>query len=276
MNWSEIDRIIVAALAEDMPFGDVTTESTIPPGNISRAKIVSKQDGILAGLDVAERVFRIIDESIKIQKECADGDRIKAGQLLATLEGRTHALLKGERTALNLLQRLSGIATLTAEYCKRVEGYNVRIVDTRKTVPGMRLLDKYAVRMGGGKNHRFGLSDGVLIKDNHIKAAGGIRMAIEAARKAVPHTMKIEIEVADMQQVAEALENKADIIMLDNMTVQEMKEAVLLVKGKALTEASGGVNLESVREIAATGVDIISVGELTHSVKALDIHMKII
>lgn len=270
-----IDDLILAALKEDMPLGDITTDNTISPDSRSSARLIAKQSGIIAGLDVAERVFRLLDSSSSFSRNIQDGEYIIKGEIIANLEGNTRALLKGERTALNLLQRLSGIATKTRDYVSKIEGFPAKIVDTRKTTPGLRLLEKYAVRMGGGTNHRHSLSDGVLIKDNHIKAAGSITSAVELARKAIPHTIKIEVETESLEMVKEALAAKADIIMLDNMNTAMMAEAVELIDGRAIVEASGNVNMDTVYEIAATGVDIISIGALTHSVSAFDISMRI-
>lgn len=271
-----IDQIIMTALKEDMPLGDITTDNTIDEKAESKAVFIAKADGIAAGLGVAERVFKILDDGCVFDSKVEDGSIVKKGDLLAEISGRSRALLKAERTSLNLLQRMSGIATLTGRYCDIVNGLQVRIADTRKTVPGLRILDKYAVKMGGGSNHRYSLSDGVLIKDNHIKAAGGIRKAIETVRRNIPHTIKIEVETETLEQVREALESKADIIMLDNMDLETMAKAVALIDHRAVVEASGNVNMETVLGIAKTGVDIISIGELTHSVKGLDISMRFI
>lgn len=268
------DDLILAALKEDMPFGDVTTQNTIMPGTKAKAMLVAKQDIVISGLDIFERVFKLLDENTTFIRHTCEGERVEKGSVFMELEGDAAVLLKGERTALNIIQHLSGISTKTAEFCRKVEDLPVDIVDTRKTLPGLRYLQKYAVRVGGGRNHRYCLSDGVLIKDNHIKAAGGIKQAIEQVRAGIPHTVKIEVETESIEQVKEALEAKADIIMLDNMSLGMMKEAVELIAERALTEASGNVNLERVRDIALTGVDIISVGELTHTVKAADISMK--
>ena len=269
----EIERIVRAALVEDIGLGDVTTEVTVVRDTVARAELVAKEDFTLAGLDVAAEVFRILDPEVSFEKIFSDGHSVRKGEVIAWLKGKASILLQGERVALNLLQRMSGIASLTAKYVSEVAGTNTIIVDTRKTVPGLRALDKYSVRMGGGRNHRIGLFDGVLIKENHIAAAGGITSAIERAKQKLPHTLKIEIETRDLTEVAEALQAGADIIMLDNMSLVEMRQGVDLIAGKALVEASGGVNLECVRDIAETGVDIISVGALTHSVTATDISM---
>jgi len=269
----EIERIVRTALEEDIGLGDVTTEVTVDPETIARAELVAKEDFCLAGIDVAAAVFRTLDPEVAFEKLLEDGRKVRRGEVLAWIKGRAAVLLQGERVALNLLQRMCGIATLTTSYVERVAGTDAVIVDTRKTVPGLRALDKYAVRMGGGRNHRIGLFDGVLIKENHISAAGGITAAIERAREKLPHTLKIEIETRNLDEVQEALTAGADIIMLDNMTLEEMRQGVDLIGERALVEASGGVNLDSVRDIAETGVNIISVGALTHSVSAADISL---
>lgn len=269
-----IDKLIIAALHEDMPMGDITTDGIIGDADRSLAVLIAKETGIIAGMDVAKRVFELLDPGAALKALAKDGARVKAGDMIAEVEGRTGALLKGERTALNLLQRMSGIATLTGRFADEVKGLPVKIVDTRKTMPGLRFLDKYAVNAGGGANHRFGLSDGVLIKDNHISAAGSITKAVQKARGRIPHTVKIEVETETLAQVREALEAGADIIMLDNMPLETMREAVAIIGGRAEVEASGNVTLDTVRAIAETGVDIISVGALTHSVKAFDISLK--
>ncbi len=268
------DDMILAALKEDMPLGDITTDNTILAGTKARAVLIARQDAVIAGLDIFERVFKLLDEGITFRRLTEDGQCVTDGLVFMEFEGDAAAMLKGERTALNFLQHLSGIATKTAEFCKQVADLPVKITDTRKTVPGFRQLAKYAVRMGGGHNHRFCLSDGVLIKDNHIKAAGGIKKAVAQVRGGIPHTVKIEVETESLDQINEALEAGADIIMFDNMTQQMMTEAVRLVNGRALTEASGDVHLDTVREVALTGVDIISIGELTHTIKAANISMR--
>lgn len=268
-----LDRIIEAALVEDIHTGDITTSSVLVTQRSARARLIAKEDMVLAGIDVAHRVFSLLDPSISFTAHHADGDTVAAGELMAEIEGDAAILLQGERVALNFLQRLCGIATNTARYVAAVTGTKARIVDTRKTTPGLRVLEKYAVRVGGGTNHRTGLYDGVLIKENHIAAAGGIAVAVSRSRQSIPHTIKIEVETETIGQVQEALDAGADIIMLDNMDVTTMKEAVKLIAGRALVEASGGVRLETVRGIAETGVDIISVGALTHSSRAMDISM---
>ena len=268
-----IDRIIENALAEDIHTGDITTLAVVRGGRMACAILKAKEEMVLAGIDVAARVFRLLDERIVFTPAFADGDRLAAGDIIARLTGDAALLLQGERVALNLLQRMCGIATMTARYVEAVRGTKARVVDTRKTTPGLRILEKYAVRVGGGTNHRTGLYDGVLIKENHITAAGGLTEAVQRAKSYIPHTMKVEVETETLAQVAEALAAGADIIMLDNMDTTAMREAVALIAGRALVEASGGVNLESIRGIAETGVDIISVGALTHSARAMDISM---
>lgn len=270
------DDLIITALKEDMPFGDITTDNTIKAGSKARAVLIARQDAVIAGLDVFERVFKLLDANTTFTRHVQDGGHAANGTVFMEFEGEASILLKGERTALNFLQHLSGIATKTAEFCKLVQDLPVKIVDTRKTIPGLRYLEKYAVRAGGGHNHRYCLSDGVLIKDNHIKAAGGIRQAIEQVRAGIPHTVKTEVETEALEQVEEALQAGADIIMLDNMSRELMTKAVKLINGRALTEASGDVHLDTVRDVALTGVDIISVGELTHTVKAANISMRFV
>ncbi|MBW6508942.1 MAG: carboxylating nicotinate-nucleotide diphosphorylase [Desulfuromonadales bacterium] len=269
----EIKRIVRTALEEDIGLGDVTSMATVARDTTARAELVAKEDFVVAGLDVAAAVFHQLDKDVRFEKIFVDGQKVKRGDVLAWLKGSALMLLQGERVALNLLQRMSGIATLTARFVAAVEGTGAFIVDTRKTAPGLRALDKYAVRAGGGRNHRIGLFDGVLIKENHIAAAGDIAAAVAGAREKVPHTLRVEVETRDLNEVQQALDAGADVIMLDNMTNAEMVQAVALIDGRALTEASGGVTLERVREIAETGVNIISVGALTHSVVAADISM---
>jgi len=271
-----IDKIIEQALLEDIGTGDITTEFIIPSNLKAKGIIKTSEEGVVAGLDIACLVFRKLDSEIIFQEKIKDGSKIAQGKVLAEITGPARTILKGERVALNFLQRMSGIATITSKFCQEVKDLPVRIVDTRKTTPGLRILEKYAVRMGGGYNHRFGLYDAVLIKDNHIALAGGIKSAINSVRKQISHTIKIEVEVENLSQLQEALEMKVDIIMLDNMDLNTMKKAVEIAKGKTLIEASGGVTLERVKEIAQTGVDLISVGALTHSVKSLDISMEIV
>jgi len=272
---SAIDDLIEMALREDIGTGDITTETTIPENVMTRAVILSKDDGIIAGLDIACKVFHRIDDGIRFEKLVSDGDEISKGQNLAIIKGKARSLLTAERTVLNFLQRLSGIATITSKYVNAVSGYHVKIVDTRKTTPGLRMPEKYAVRVGGGHNHRFGLYDAVLIKDNHIAVAGSIIRAVSSARERVPHTMKIEVETKTLGEVLEAIESKADIIMLDNMNLEMMSQAVKMINGSAFVEASGGIKLDNVASVAQTGVDLISVGALTHSATSLDISMEI-
>lgn len=269
----ELQRIIQVALQEDIGTGDVTTLSTVDPATISRAELVAKEDFVLAGIEVAEKVFKALDPEVSFEALVADGQSVKRGDVLAWIKGAASTLLQGERVALNLLQRMCGIATMTAGFVREVEGTKATIVDTRKTMPGLRVLDKYAVRAGGGTNHRTSLYDGVLIKENHIRAAGGITTAVERARKRIPHTLKIEVETSTLEEVAETLDAGADIILLDNMKLKQLEDAVAMIAGKAKAEASGGVNIETVRAIAETGVDLISVGALTHSSRSVDISM---
>lgn len=271
---SAITNLISHALSEDLGNGDITSEATIPAGSTSEAVILAKQDLVLAGIDLAREVFHYLDPGIQFSPFAKDGDAVRSGTELARLSGNTRNLLAGERVALNLLQHLSGIASLTAHYVEKIKGLKAQVLDTRKTLPGLRQLEKYAVRMGGGKNHRMGLYDMILIKDNHIKAAGSITKAMASARKKSGQ-LKIEVETGNLNEVREALASKADIIMLDNMPLDLMSEAVQIIKGQALVEASGNVTLETIRAFAETGVDYISSGSLTHSAPAVDISMKI-
>ncbi len=263
------------AYTEDIGDGDITTNNLIPSDENKTAIFVAKENGVVAGLPVAEMVFKKFDENLEWKVFFPDGSTVKKGDIIAEFKGNYHALLTGERTALNFLQRLSGIASFAGQFMKAVEGTNVKILDTRKTLPGYRLLDKYAVKMGGASNHRMGLYDMVMIKDNHIQLAGGIKSAVDAIRKEIPVSIKIEVETVNMKMVQEALDADADIIMLDNMTTEEMAEAVKLVNKRAKTEASGNMTMKRVREVAETGVDFISIGALTHSVQALDISQRI-
>ena len=271
----KIRNLTKYALIEDIGSGDVTTEATVPTDSRAAAIILAKQDMVLAGLEVCQEVFQFLDPAIEFTSFVRDGDRIRTGTEIALLSGNTRALLMGERVALNLLQHMSGIATQTARYVEKIEGLKAEVLDTRKTHPGLRELEKYAVRMGGGKNHRFGLYDGILIKDNHIKVAGSITKAIEGVRKKSHLLLKIEVETKTLDEVQEALATKPDIIMLDNMQVDMMREAVFLIHRQALVEASGNVTLETIRTIAETGVDFISCGSITHSTAAVDISMKL-
>jgi nicotinate-nucleotide pyrophosphorylase (carboxylating) len=266
-------------LKEDLGRGDVTSQAVVRSGQRARGRFLAKQDFTLCGLEVAEAVFTTLDPGIQIESRYYDGDAIKSGTEFARIEGPASALLAGERAALNILQRLSGVSTLTRAFADRVAGTGARIADTRKTTPGLRLLEKYAVSVGGGANHRFGLDDGVLIKDNHIALAGGVKRAIELARQFAHHLLKIEVEVANRLQLIEALEGHADVVMLDNMSIEEMRESVQLVKSRAegcLIEASGNMTIERVREVAECGVDLISVGAITHSATAVDISLKML
>lgn len=271
LDFRLIDPLIELAFTEDIGIGDVTTESTVPPCQQGLGTILAKTDGVIAGLPIAQRVFEKIDSHLEFRLLVVDGDYVESMTPIARVEGSAKSILTGERTALNFLQRLSGTATLTSQFVEATAKYNVKIVDTRKTTAGWRTIQKYAVRIGGGHNHRFGLYDGVLIKDNHIVAAGGIAKAVERARAVAPHTMKIEIEVDSLDQMEEAVAAGADIILLDNMPVNFMKAAVGEIGNDALTEASGGITLDQAEAVAATGVDLISVGALTHSAMPLDI-----
>lgn len=265
--------VVEAALAEDVGSGDITTLLTIPEGTPASGEMIAKQEGVLAGLEVVRAVYEAVDSEVNITDYATDGMSVSCGQRIVFLSGTARSLLTGERVALNFLQRLSGIAALTSRYVRAVAHTKARIVDTRKTTPGLRRLEKYAVTVGGGFNHRFGLDDGILIKDNHIAAAGGITAAVSAAKKLAPHTLRIEVEIASLNQLDEAIGAGADLVLLDNMDLQSMRNAVDLAAGRVLLEASGGVNLEAVTGIAETGVDIISVGALTHSAPALDISL---
>lgn len=269
-----LDELIRTALREDIGTGDITTLATIPADKEIRGLFLAKESGVICGLPVVERVFAHMDPEIRLQSGKKDGESVSRGEFFAEVSGPARGILTGERVALNFLQRLSGIATRTRSCVEAVKGTGAKITDTRKTTPGLRVLEKYAVQMGGGSNHRMGLSDGILIKDNHIMAAGGIAAAVEAARKLAPHTLKIEVEVESIPMIEEALSCGADIIMLDNMALEEMAQAVRLIGGRALVEASGNMGDRDLRAVAETGVDFISIGALTHSVKALDISLR--
>jgi len=272
----ELIETIKGWLREDVGAGDVTTNVTIPANSQSKAVIHAKDHGVIAGITIAELVFQVVDPELRYTAKVKDGDTVTPGTILAEVEGSTHSLLTGERLALNLLQRMSGVATRTRSYVDALDGLKTRLVDTRKTTPGHRLLEKYAVRVGGGANHRFGLYDAVMIKDNHIKGAGSITEAVQRARAVIPHTMTIEVETENIAQVQEALQAGSDIIMLDNMQPDRMREAVALIREQAphvKIEASGNVSLETIRGIAETGVDVISVGRLTYSFESLDISL---
>ena len=273
LDLRSLDSLIELAFAEDIGIGDITTDATVPPTQMGVGTFLAKSEGVVAGLPVAERVFAKLDETLTFRALVNDGDAVIAGTPIAEVEGSAKTILIGERTALNFLQRLSGIATLTAQFVAAVADYDTKIVDTRKTAAGWRTVQKYAVCVGGGQNHRFGLYDGVLIKDNHIVAAGGISNAVQRARQTVPHTAKIEVEVETLDQVDEALKAGADILLLDNMSPSSMKSVVHEVGDLAVTEASGGITLDKVKTVAATGVDLISVGALTHSAMPMDISL---
>jgi nicotinate-nucleotide pyrophosphorylase (carboxylating) len=271
-------NLLQAAIQEDMPFGDITTSCTIAATAEGRAVILAKEAGLLAGLFVAEEVFRLIDQRLQCQAMFEEGALIQKGDILMEITGPLASILMGERLALNLLQRLCGIATQTAAFVRELQGTYCRILDTRKTTPGLRVLEKYAVRVGGGHNHRFSLSDGVLIKDNHIAACGSITKAVERVRQNAPHTLAIQCEVSNMEELQEALAAQVNAVLLDNMDIQGLKKAVEFIRNTAphvLIEASGGVTIKNIREIALTGVDMVSSGYITHSVKALDISLRI-
>lgn len=269
-----IDDYILNALKEDITSEDVTTNAVMPYTGKGRAELLCKQDGILCGLSVFERVFQLLDDTFVFDTSFQDGDQVKKGDLIGTVTGDIRALLTGERTALNYMQRMSGIATFTRSFTKELEGYKTKLLDTRKTTPGMRPFEKYAVKVGGGCNHRYNLSDGILIKDNHIGAAGGVAEAIRMARDYAPFVRKIEVEVENLDMLREALDAGADIIMLDNMDNASMKTAVEMVNGKAQTECSGNVTIERLKEIAEIGVDFVSCGALTYSAPIMDLSLK--
>ena len=270
MNW-HVQELIRKALEEDIGHQDITTENLIDENQRSRGLFLAKSAGVVAGIAVAEQVFRTLDNDIEFTVIINDGEEATPGDVIAIVEGRTRTLLMGERTALNFLQRLSGIATRTRRMVEMIRYEKAEIVDTRKTTPGLRWLEKYAVRVGGARNHRFGLYDGAMIKDNHIKAAGGIQKAVSTLRARLPHTIRIEVEVENLEQLQEALEARADIILLDNMDVDTLRQAVEITAGRALLEASGGITEETLVDVARTGVDFISIGALTHSAGSLDI-----
>ncbi|MBQ7069761.1 MAG: carboxylating nicotinate-nucleotide diphosphorylase [Ruminococcus sp.] len=270
----QTDDIIKTALNEDINYIDVTTDLLVDEDSVSAAKYVSKDEGVLCGIDIAMRVFELLDPDFECEILIHDGERVKKGDIIATLKGKTRALLKGERTALNIVQHMSGIATATNRLVSLTEGTNACIADTRKTLPGLRAIQKYAVTVGGGKNHRYNLSDCAMLKDTHLDAYGSITKAVGVLRSKLGHTVKIEVEVGSLEELKEALDSGADIVMLDNMSCELMAQAVKLAEGRAVLEASGNVNEDTVRAIAETGVDIISVGAVTHSVKAFDISMK--
>lgn len=270
----QADHLIEAALKEDISSEDVSTNAVMKERVQGEVDLICKQDGILAGLEVFRRVFELLDDSTEVEAYCQDGDEVKKGQLMAKVRGDIRVLLSGERVALNFLQRMSGIATYTHSVAALLEGSGIKLLDTRKTTPNMRIFEKYAVRVGGGYNHRYNLSDGVLLKDNHIGAAGGVAKAVRMAKEYAPFVRKIEVEVENLEMVREAVEAGADIIMLDNMTPEEMKEAVAIINGRAETECSGNVTKENISRLKQIGVDYISSGALTHSAPILDISLK--
>lgn len=279
LSEEQIDNIIDLALAEDISHGDMTSEALIPPELQGKASILVKAKGILAGGEIAKRVFIRVDTSLEVQMLINDGNKVKAGDIAATISGRVLSILKAERTALNFLQRLSGIASQTAKYIAETHGFAVNITDTRKTTPGLRLLEKYAVRLGGGQNHRFHLGDGILIKDNHLAALRALGMSLKdivaKAKQNAPQELKVEVEVKTVQEALDAADAGADIIMLDNMSPDEMRRVVSLLPSQVKTEASGGITLENIQAVAMSGVDVISIGALTHSSKALDISLEL-
>ncbi len=269
------DEIIERALREDINYVDAATDYLLDDDDVSTARFVAKASGILCGIDIAVRVFEMLDKDIQVQINIKDGGKVEKGDVIAVVTGKTKAILKAERTSLNILQHMSGIATETAKYAECCKGTRAHVTETRKTLPGLRAIEKYAVTVGGGKNHRYNLSDGAMLKDNHIDAYGSITKAVEALRSKMGHMIKIEVEVRNEEELREALSCNADVIMLDNMTCEQMKRCVEIADGKAVLEASGNVTLDNMAEVAATGVDIVSVGALTHSVKAFDISLKI-
>lgn len=275
LNPIAVEELVRRALLEDLGPGDITTEATVPADLTCTAVIIAKESGVICGHAVARATFRAMDPTLVYEELVAEGSAITEGQRVARISGQARSLITAERVALNFLQRMSGIATTTRQLSELIKYYHARLVETRKTTPGLRLIEKYAVRVGGGLNHRFGLHDAVLIKDNHVALAGGIRAAVLASRKISSHTSRVEVEVESLEQCQEALDAGADVILLDNMDTETMKKAVELVGGKAILEASGGITAENLEEVARTGVDIISMGALTHSVKALDLSLEI-
>lgn len=279
MKWNnQLRNVLKFSLAEDIGIGDITTTFTIPKSKKAESIFLVKADGIISGLEVAEKVFRLLDKKIFFRKFVNDGDNVRSGTIVAIVSGNARAILSAERTALNFLQRMSGISTLTNKYVNEIKHTKAKILDTRKTAPGLRYFDKYAVRMGQGNNHRIGLFDMILIKDNHIAVSGSITNAVNSCRKYLSKNRKkilIEVETKNLLEVREALANNVDIVMLDNFSISQMKKAVDLISGKCKIEASGGINLKNVKKVAETGVDFISIGALTHSVKALDISLDI-
>ena len=270
-----IDAIIKAALMEDVGPGDVTTDAVIPADMTCRGKVICKEDGVIAGLSIAQRVFQLVDERIQFDAKTKDGEKVQEDQIVARLHGPARGILKGERVGLNFLQHLSGIATMTSKFVKAVEGTKTKILDTRKTTPGLRGLEKYATRMGGAVNHRMGLWDAVLIKDTHLALVGGISPALRSARKAYPTEAEINVEVSNVQELEQALSDRAPRILLDNFSCGQVRDAMQIIRGRALVEVSGGVQVSNARAYALAGADYISVGALTHSAKALDFSMKV-
>lgn len=275
LSREQVQRVVDLALEEDAPSGDLTSQAFVPADAVAHAAVVAREPGVLAGADVLVQTFLSVDPAVEVEVLVADGDRFDAGQVLARVHGPARAVLRAERVALNLVQRMSGIATLTARYVAAVEGTGARVVDTRKTTPGLRALERHAVRCGGGHNHRFSLSDAVMAKDNHLALVDDVTAAIRAAREQLPHTTHIEVEVDRLEQVEPVLAGGVDTIMLDNFTVEELREGVALVGGRAVVEASGGITLDTIADVARTGVDVISVGALTHSVRALDLALDV-
>lgn len=276
LNPIAVDEIVRRALLEDIGAGDITTEATVPADKLATAVLLVKEEGVLCGQAVAQAVFRTYDPSLTYEVLVPEGSKVVAGTEVARITGNARSILTAERVALNFLQRMSGIASITRRLSDSIKYYHARLVETRKTTPGLRILEKYAVRVGGGLNHRYGLHDAILIKDNHIAVAGGVRQAIVAARKVASHTSRVEVEVDTLEQLQEALDGGADIILLDNMDPDTMRKAVEMTAGRATLEASGGITAANLEEVARTGVDIISMGALTHSVKSLDISLDII
>ena len=274
LNNFYVDDLIKRAIEEDINYIDVSSDYLIPEDQRNEAYFVAKADGVLCGLDIAMRVFTLLDDSFNFDAKMTDGQEVHKGDIIVEFSGNTRSMLKAERTALNIIQHMSGIATVTRQATKLCEGTKASVVDTRKTLPGLRSLQKYAVVCGGGKNHRYNLSDAAMLKDNHIDASGGISQAVNALRSKIGHMTKIEVETRNIDEVKEAVAAGADVIMLDNMSYDEMKTAVEYISGRAVTEASGNVTLQNIAEVAKTGVDVISLGMLTHSVKAFDISMK--
>ena len=276
LQRNQIEAVVAMALAEDAPFGDVTSQTFVPASTTATAELVAREPGVFAGAEVFEVAMTTLDDTVKVTALAADGDHFTAGQSLARVEGPARAILQAERVALNLVQRMSAIATLTATYVAAVVGTKARVVDTRKTTPGLRALERYAVRCGGGHNHRYSLSDAVMAKDNHLAVVDDIGAAIRRARAELPHTMHIEVEIDRLDQLAAVLEAGPDTIMLDNFSLDDLAEGVRRIDGRAIVEASGGITLDTIRAIAETGVDVISVGALTHSVAALDLGLDIV